>query len=77
MTYSKFGKRKLQPRLLYPTSLSFRFESETKNFTDKPKLKDENGFQEMIKGLLSAEKTVTGKMKMIKGKILLVKANIK
>ena len=42
MTYSKFGKRKLQQRLLYPTSLSFRFESETKNFTDKPKLvKDE------------------------------------
>ena len=30
----------LQPRLLYPARLSFRFEGEIKNFTDKQKLRE-------------------------------------
>ena len=35
----KKGK-KLQPRLLYPARLSFRFEGEIKIFTDKQKLRE-------------------------------------
>ena len=31
---------KLQPRLLYPTRISFRFEREIKSFTDKQKLRE-------------------------------------
>ena len=30
----------LQPRLLYPVSISFRFEGEIKRFTDKQKLRE-------------------------------------
>ena len=30
----------LQPRLLYPAGLSFRFEGEIKSFTDKQKLRE-------------------------------------
>ena len=30
----------LQPRLLYPARLSFRFEGEIKSFTDKQKLRE-------------------------------------
>ena len=30
----------LQPRLLYPTRISFRFEREIKSFTDKQKLRE-------------------------------------
>ena len=29
----------LQPRLLYPARISFRFDGEIKTFTDKPKLR--------------------------------------
>ena len=32
--------KNLQPRLLYPASLSFRFEGEIKSFTDKQKLRE-------------------------------------
>ena len=32
--------KNLQPRLLYPSRLSFRFEGESKTFTDKPKLRE-------------------------------------
>ena len=32
--------KKLQPRLLYPASLSFRFEGEIRSFTDKQKLRE-------------------------------------
>ena len=38
---SKVMKGKnLQPRLLYPARLSFRFEGEIKSFTDKQKLRE-------------------------------------
>ena len=33
-------KKNLQPRLLYPARLSFRFEGEIKTFTDKQKLRE-------------------------------------
>ena len=32
--------KNLQPRLLYPARISFRFEGEIKGFTDKQKLQD-------------------------------------
>jgi len=32
--------KNLQPILLYPARLSFRFEEESKTFTDKQKLRD-------------------------------------
>jgi len=32
--------KNLQPRLLYPARLSFRFEGEIKTFTDKQKLRE-------------------------------------
>ena len=33
-------EKKLQPRSLYPARISFRFDGETKNFTDKQKLRE-------------------------------------
>ena len=33
-------EKNLQQRLLYPARISFRFEGETKSFTDKQKLRD-------------------------------------
>ena len=33
-------ENKLQPRLLYPAKISFRYEGETKSFTDKQKLRE-------------------------------------
>ena len=32
--------KKLQPRILYPTSCSFKFNGEIKSFTDKQKLRE-------------------------------------
>ena len=46
----------LQPRLLYPARISFRYEGEIKNFTDKQKLREFNitkpALQQMLKDLL-------------------------
>ena len=51
----KKGKN-LQPRLLYPERLSFRFEGEIKSFTDKKKLREfsntKPAFQQILKELL-------------------------
>ena len=48
--------KNLQPRLLYPARLSFRFDGEIKSFTDKQKLKEFStttpALQQMIKELL-------------------------
>ena len=48
--------KKLQPRLLYPERLSFRFEGEIKSFTDKQKLREfsntKPALQQILKGLL-------------------------
>ena len=46
----------LQPRLLYPARISFRFEGDITNFTDKQKLREfsttKPALQQMLKGLL-------------------------
>ena len=48
--------KNLQPRLLYPAKISFRFDGEIKSFTDKQKLREfsitKPPLQQMIKELL-------------------------
>ena len=48
--------KNLQPRLLYPARISFRFDREIKTFTDKQKLKEfsttKPALQQMLKELL-------------------------
>ena len=48
--------KNLQPRLFYPARISFRFEREIKNFTDKQKLRESSttkpALQQMLKELL-------------------------
>ena len=48
--------KNLQPRILYPASLSFRFDGEIKSFTDKQKLREfsttKPALQQMLKELL-------------------------
>ena len=55
--------RDLQPRLLYPTKLSYRIEGQIKSFPDKKKLKvliiTKPVFYEMLKGLFNKKKTKT------------------
>ena len=51
--------KNLQPRILYPSRLSFRMEGEIKSFPDKQKLKEfitkKSVLQEMLKGLIKWE----------------------
>ena len=46
----------LQPRLLYPTRISFKYEGEIKSFTDKQKLREfsttKPALQQMLKDIL-------------------------
>ena len=46
----------LQPRLLYPARISFKYEGEVKSFTDKQKLREfsttKPALQQMLKDLL-------------------------
>ena len=48
--------KNLQPRLLYPARISFRFDGEIKTFTDKQKLREfsttKPALQQMLKELL-------------------------
>ena len=48
--------KNLQPRLLYPARISFRFDGEIKTFTDKQKLREfsttKQDLQQMLKELL-------------------------
>ena len=48
--------KNLQPRLLYPARISFRFNGETKSFTDKQKLRElsttKPALQQMLKKVL-------------------------
>jgi len=48
--------KNLQPRLLYPTRISFKYEGEIKRFTDKQKLREfsttKPALQQMLKNLL-------------------------
>jgi len=45
----------MQPRILYPASLSFKIEGEIKNFQDKQKVKEfvitKPALQERLKGI--------------------------
>ena len=49
-------KKNLQPRLLYRARISFKYEGEIKNFTDKQKLREfrtiKSALQQMLKDLL-------------------------
>ena len=49
-------EKNLQPRLLYPARISFRFEGEIKSFSDKQKIREFNttkpDLQQMLKKLL-------------------------
>ena len=50
-------EKNLQPRLLYPARISFKYEGEIKSFTDKQKLREfsttKPALQQMLKDLLS------------------------
>ena len=54
--YMMMKGKNLQPRLLYPERLSFRFEGEIKTFTDKQKLREfsntKPALQQILKELL-------------------------
>ena len=62
----------IQPRILYPARLSFRFDGEIRRFTEKQKLKElsttKPAIQEMLKGLLLSEeeKATTRHKKIMK-----------
>ena len=57
--------KNLQPRLLYPARISFRFDGEIKTFTDKQKLREfsttKPALQQMLKELPYAGNTREGK----------------
>ena len=57
--------KNLQPRLLYPARISFRFDGEIKTFTDKQKVREfsttKQASQQMLKELLYAGNTTEGK----------------
>ena len=57
--------KNLQPRLLYPARISFRFDREIKTFTNRQKLREfsttKPALQQMLKELLWAENTREGK----------------
>ena len=57
--------KNLQPRLLYPARISFRFDGEIKTFTDKQKLREfsttKPALQQMQKEFLQAGNTREGK----------------
>ena len=54
--YKVMKGKNLQPRLLYPARISFRFDREIKTFTDKQKLREfrttKPALQQMLKELL-------------------------
>ena len=54
-------EKNLQPRLLYLTMISFKYEGEIKNFTDKQKQREfsttKPALQQMLKNLLSKGNT--------------------
>ena len=55
-TYKVMKGKNLQPRLLYPARISFRFDGEIESFTDKQKLREfsttKPALQQMLKELL-------------------------
>ena len=49
-------EKNLQPRVLYPTKISFRFDREIKIFTDKEKLREFNTTTPAIQQMLKEHK---------------------
>ena len=45
-------ERNLEPRIIYPARLSFRFEGEIKSFSDKQKLKEFSNSKPALQQLL-------------------------
>ena len=45
-------EKNLQPRLLYPARISFKYEEEIKNFTDKQKLREFSTTKPTLKQIL-------------------------
>ena len=60
-------EKNLQPRLLYPARISFRFEGEIKSFTDKQKLREftttKPALQQMLRNLSGKHKRKKGPTK--------------
>ena len=54
--YIMMKENNLQPRLLYPARISFKYEGEIKSFTDKQKLRElsttKPALQQMLKDIL-------------------------
>ena len=55
-TFNVMNRKNMQPRILYPASLSFRVEGEIKVFPNKQKLKEfittKPALQEILRGIL-------------------------
>ena len=71
----------LQPRIFYLASLFFRLERETKNFTGKQEIKEFSAIKPSLREFKGTsptgeEKAQTRNLKVTKGKISSVKANI-
>ena len=64
--YKAMKEKNLQPRILYPLRLSFRFDGEIKSFADKQKLRQfssvKPALQQMLKEFLWAGNTKEGKV---------------
>ena len=71
-------EKNLQPRLFYPSRLSFRFDGEI--FTDKQKLREfsntKQALQQMLRKLLKAETQEKKKRKAYKNKPKTIKKMI-
>ena len=51
--------KNLQPRLLYPTRISFRLDGEIKSFTDKQKLREFSTTKPALQQMLNGYKNKT------------------
>ena len=61
----KVMKRKnLQPRLLYPARISFRFDGEIKTFTDKQKLREFSTTKPALQHLTTSDQSQALKLKL-------------
>ena len=53
-TFKVMKWKNLQPRILYPERLSFRFDGKIKSFIDKQKLKEFSTIKPALKKMLNA-----------------------
>ena len=56
-----FQRRKLDPRILYPALLSFRFDGEIKSLTDKHKLREFSTFKSALPTTKEISISIKGK----------------